>query len=159
MAQKKKASQVTPELVSTEDIASRLSSASELIGTTEAEAEQQRQQTRAQIRETEESAQARMSESERRRSEAAEAAKSVAERKLAALSYAENYRERMQTERAKARKQKQADEQRAREEEEARQREERQDSYKGHVQLQLSASVRLRAVRDMHSPCPQALPF
>ena len=124
MAQKKKGSNPTPELTRPEDIASRLSGAAELIGSAAADAEQRREQTRAQMREREENAQARIEESERQRNEAAETAKSVAKRKQAALSHAENYRERMQGERAKARKQKEAEQARARAEEEARQKEE-----------------------------------
>ena len=120
MAQKKKSTKPQASAPSAEEIASRLSDAQERMGTVAQQAEQRSEQTRAQLREREESAQARMSESERQRSEAAQAAKSVAERKLAQLSYAESYRERMQSERAKARKQKEAEEARARAEAEAR---------------------------------------
>ena len=166
MAQKKKSTKPQASAPSAEEIASRLSDAQERMGTVAQQAEQRSEQTRAQLREREESAQARMSESERQRSEAAQAAKSVAERKLAQLSYAESYRERMQSERAKARKQKEAEEARARAEAEARAKEERQARIEEALQREQEelnarnarAEEMLRAAREKSAPQPQAEP-
>ncbi len=122
---------VESDEVKTVTIEDKLKEAIENLKRVNAEAKARKLEQEKSLRRSEEEAASRAEEAEKKRAEEDALAKTIAEQKLAAFAYAENYRKKLQRERSRA-----AEEQRLleKQEREARLREERERAIEEHLE-------------------------